>query len=114
MQCHIYAAVAARMVGDLAVKGNIAGRGLEGDLAVMLPAVAGRTLGDIAVKLPAVVCRRDDGTTISCIAKSSFMWPTIGRVSSDLGDILLGLCPGTTPRDRPRDRELLSRPWSGS
>ena len=113
MQCQVYAAVAARMVGDLAVKGNIAGRGLEGDLAVMLPAVAGRTLGDIAVKLPAVVCRRDDGTTISCIAKSP-CWPTIGRVSSDLGDILLGLSPGTTPRERPRDRELLSRPWSGS
>ena len=33
------------MVGALAVKGNMAGRGLEGDLAVKLPAVAGRTVG---------------------------------------------------------------------
>ena len=55
------------MVGALAVKGSMAGRGLEGDLALMLPAVAGRTLGGMAVKLPAVVCRGDDGTTISML-----------------------------------------------
>ena len=100
------------MVGDLAVKGSIAGRGLEGvigPLAVMFPAVAGRTVGDLAVKLPAAVCRREDGTTMSCIDKSPSR-PMIGRASSDLGDILLGLSPGTTPRERPRERELLSRP----
>ena len=79
------------MVGALAVKGSMAGRGLEGDLALMLPAVAGRTVGGMAVRLPAVVCRGDDGTTISCIDRSPFC-PTIGRASSDLGGLLgLGL-----------------------